>query len=288
MNDILITGVPRSGTTLTCFLLNKLPDVVALHEPIADWGDEADAEAVCDRLQRFFPETRAAMLLTGRAPSKHIDGRIPDNPRGSYTRFSGFKRVLSLGRPALRKSLDARGIVEIDKPLNDALTLCVKHNGRIAALLEPLKVQGYPCFAIIRHPLAILASWNSIDFKPYHGRLRGAELLDRELSRQLDEITDRHARQIHLLNWFFEAFHAHLSPDQIIKYEDVVSSGGKALHPIVPSAKTLDETLTNRNHNALYDHDLMRTLAERLERSEGAFWHYYERDSCHTVMEAGR
>jgi broad-specificity NMP kinase len=30
----LITGIPRSGTTLCCKLLNQRADVVALHEPI--------------------------------------------------------------------------------------------------------------------------------------------------------------------------------------------------------------------------------------------------------------
>ena len=33
--NIVLTGPGRSGTTLTCFLLNKLPDTVALSEPIA-------------------------------------------------------------------------------------------------------------------------------------------------------------------------------------------------------------------------------------------------------------
>jgi len=32
--DIILTGIARSGTTLTCFLLNKLPQAVALHEPM--------------------------------------------------------------------------------------------------------------------------------------------------------------------------------------------------------------------------------------------------------------
>jgi len=32
--DIILTGIARSGTTLTCALLNKLPQTVALHEPM--------------------------------------------------------------------------------------------------------------------------------------------------------------------------------------------------------------------------------------------------------------
>ena len=32
--DIILTGIARSGTTLSCSLLNKLPQCVALHEPM--------------------------------------------------------------------------------------------------------------------------------------------------------------------------------------------------------------------------------------------------------------
>jgi len=33
MPTTLLTGLPRSGTTLVCALLNRLPDTVALSEP---------------------------------------------------------------------------------------------------------------------------------------------------------------------------------------------------------------------------------------------------------------
>lgn len=33
-NNIILTGLPRSGTTLSVHLLNKLPNTVGLHEPI--------------------------------------------------------------------------------------------------------------------------------------------------------------------------------------------------------------------------------------------------------------
>jgi hypothetical protein len=42
--NIVSTGLPRSGTTLTCHLLNKLPNTVALHEPIAP-GQFVDLES---------------------------------------------------------------------------------------------------------------------------------------------------------------------------------------------------------------------------------------------------
>jgi hypothetical protein len=48
-NNILITGTPRSGTTLPCHLLNELPDTVALHEPmkVKEFSGLTDHEEIC-------------------------------------------------------------------------------------------------------------------------------------------------------------------------------------------------------------------------------------------------
>ena len=34
MHNLLLAGIPRSGTTLACALLNRLPNVAALPEPM--------------------------------------------------------------------------------------------------------------------------------------------------------------------------------------------------------------------------------------------------------------
>jgi len=33
-HNIILKEIPRSGTTLVCHLINKLPNFVALHEPM--------------------------------------------------------------------------------------------------------------------------------------------------------------------------------------------------------------------------------------------------------------
>jgi len=57
--DILITGLPRSGTTLTCHLLNKLPNSVALHEPLSpDTLKGLDEAGLVETIQQFFSAQR--------------------------------------------------------------------------------------------------------------------------------------------------------------------------------------------------------------------------------------
>src|SRR5207302_11519895 len=81
MRNVLITGTPRSGTTLLCSLLNKLPDTVALHEPMNVWDFPKcrDASAVADKIDKFCGETRTSLHEHGFAMSKHVGGQIPDN-----------------------------------------------------------------------------------------------------------------------------------------------------------------------------------------------------------------
>lgn len=98
MNDIILTGIPRSGTTLTCHLLNKVSNTVALHEPLLwdDVRDPTDHRAICDGIEQFFHQTRKSCLASGTAITKHTDGLVPDNPMGDYPVYS--KVVQALGR----------------------------------------------------------------------------------------------------------------------------------------------------------------------------------------------
>lgn len=277
-NNIILTGIPRAGTTLACFLLNKLPNVVALHEPIADWGEQQQPHALGKRVDHFFAESRATLLQTGTAVSKQVNGKVPDNPKGNYPVFTQLLNKLFGKPPKLRKSIVTRGLIHIDKPLREDFLLCVKHNGHFTTLLPQLQAQSYSCYAIIRHPLAILASWNSIDFAPYYGRMYAVERLNLALKQQLDAIDSRIERQIFLLNWFFSMYEERLSGENIIRYEEIVASRGTALSLITEGASLLNEPLENKNQNSLYDQTVVPLLAERLAQTDGVFWHYYSLD----------
>ena len=289
-SDVILTGVPRSGTTLVCHLLNKLPDTVALHEPIP-WAQLVrmrDHQVACDEIARFFEQSRASLLTEGVAFSKHVRGRVPDNPKSDYPLL--FRLLPSrslgrrfLGRSVLRKSRESWGRIEVTKELPSDFLLCIKHNAFFTALLETLS-RRYRCYATVRNPLAVLASWNSIDFNARNGHVPAAEQLDLFLALELARIDDRMERQLYVLSWFFEKFHAILPPENVMRYEDIVASGGKALKGITQRAAQLDETLENRNKSRLYNRQLMRTLGEKLLRTEGAFWEFYSRTEVERLL----
>ncbi len=273
-SNIILTGLPRSGTTLTCYLLNKLPNIVALHEPlnVARFRSFAYHETICDHIEACFQQIRKSLLKTGSTISKHIDGQIPANPYGAETSANG-----------LRKGQDTRGLVEINKSLSDNFLLVVKHCAAFSALLETLQ-RGYHCYAIVRNPLSVLASWNSIDTKHHQGHIPAAEDLDQALTQTLSEIPNQFERQFYILAWFFGKYRQILPPENILYYENIVASRGCALKVITPQAINLNQTLENKNNNKLYKRELMLILGEKLLKTEGPFWTFYSKESVERLL----
>lgn len=188
-NNVALTGVPRSGMMLVCYLLNTLPNIVALHEPLdvdAIFQKGATLQGVHSAILTNFGQIRAQILKYKTAPSYQIDGQIPDNS------FSSF-----LNNNGLRQEIADFGTVAIEKPLAEDFCLVIKQPSAFTAVLEILSL---PTIAIIRNPLAVLASWNSVDTYHHLGHSPTAELLHAELREELAWTTDLHQKQLILLN----------------------------------------------------------------------------------------
>lgn len=273
--NVVLTGLPRSGTTLACHLLNKLPNTVALLEPLEpDQFVERlpDRDAVARDLERWYRRMRKMVIRRGEVISKHVDGEIPDNP---------FEERRPGREP--RQWLARKGRIQVSKDLERAFFLVVKDPPMFTALL-PTLAQRFPTFAVVRNPLAVLASWQSVDIPARKGRVPKAELYDPRLVQRLTGIDDRIERQLVLLDWWCERFERYLPSDHIIRYEDITLSGGRALATIVPAAKDLNEQLVGRNANSLYDRNDVARIGERLLESKGAYWRFYPRESVAELL----
>jgi len=295
-NHLILTGIPRAGTSLACTLLNQLPNTVALVEPLPGTIMQQlnNSPTDCKLIDTFFQETRKSLLLTGRAHSTQVAGKVPDNTADSG--FAGklldrlelympVAKDLPLQKLRTRRAHAARASVQIDKELTDDFLLCIKHPISFTTILATL-TSAYPCYALIRNPLAVLASWNTVPFQVREGRAKFAEQRDAELKQQLARSNDRYTRQIILLSWFFTQFIKFLPAEQIIRYEDVVATGGSALQPITSRASHLNQSLENKNQSHLYDHQLMQQLAMQLLETESACWHFYCKEEVVALVEA--
>jgi hypothetical protein len=275
-NDVLVTGTPRSGTTLTCHLLNKLPDTVALHEPmkVNKFAQLENHEEICRSIKRFCDEQRMSIYERKRAISKNVGGAVPDNHYGESRSDGG-----------LRQSLASKSEIVIDKDLSQNFLLVIKHISAFTALLGML-VEHFPVYAVVRNPLATLTSWNSIDFNLQRGHVPAAERLDANVKAKLANIDDVLDRQIWLLGWFHGQFRRYLPEQSIIRYESVIESRGKVLSVVRPEAEYLSEPLESQNRSKLYDHDSMHRIGERLLESDGAYWESYTKESIEHLLQS--
>lgn len=272
--DVILTGIARSGTTLACTLLNQHPDTVALHEPMSPrmLVGLSVPEGVNGRVAAFFATQRRSLLEHGEASSRVIDGKIPDNPYAATP-----------GPNGLRTSVVREGVVRVDKPLTPSFRLVVKHPSCFTALLGTL-TQRFPCHAIVRNPLAILLSWQTTEANWNHGRQPAAEAFDDDLRLRLDAEPDPLGRQLAMLSWSFGQYARHLPAESVIRYEDLIATGGRALERVAPMAGVLVEPLSSRNANPIYGDLDVAAIGRRLLATSGPQWDFYPRDAVRDLV----
>lgn len=293
---MLITGLPRSGTTLTCELLDRLPDTVALDEPMdreqflqdavhvsrrgalrrAPTTSMVDLDKVADNIVAFMQSSRRSLLNDGTAWSKHVGGRV-----------RGAKVSDARGGDGLRQKLAERGRIAVDKELSPAFLLAAKHNSGFMAVLEQL-TRRLPVFAVVRNPLATLASWSTVPFPVHDGHASLAEAIDHSLTERLAALPDRVDRQLSLMDWFFERIDRCLPARSIIRYEDLIATNGTVLRAVTPRAGALDQSLSSRNVHASGAGTSVPVLAERLLASSGAYWRLYGREEVEGLLTSLR
>ena len=272
----LLSGIPRAGTSLCCRLAGELPDTVALSEPLirrkALGGMDTPHDA-CARVGDFVEQTRMRILAERRAPSIHFEGRLGDNMVAS-----------TLADAGLRQPQGEWGEIAIGKPLSARFTLVVKHNALFAALL-PRLTEFFSCLALVRNPLSILASWQTVDLPVHRGRIPAGEALDSDLHRILEREPDTLRRQLIVLDWFFGRYHAYLDPRHIIRYEDLVDTAGLALFRRLGHVQARPAILKSRNTNVLYDKAMIGTLLKALLEAGGTWTCFYRPSDCEEVAD---
>jgi hypothetical protein len=256
--NIILTGPPRSGTTLTCNLLNKLPNVVALHEPMNLKLFPNKKEGLKNTID-FFDKMRTLIDEEGFAISKVKDGAIPTNPfeEGESNRTSIVKKEK----------------FKIEKQLSPDYVLIIKQNAHFTFLLNELK-NHFPCYSVIRNPLTTIASWNSINAPVSEGNLTVLKGLEPLLFEKLNTISDLFLRQIALYNEIVKNYSL-LNEKNIIRYEDLITSSGKVLSAITEVATELQVKMINKNEVNNYKLDQMEMIANKILSDQGAWRKFY-------------
>ena len=254
--------MPRSGTSLCCRLVGERPGAAALNEPLGTELDgTADRAAAVAEIGGFLERVRSRALEERRVPSLQVNGRLDDAVVAAAAADNGLRP-----RRAVRGDV-ATGALDAD------FLLLAKHNALFAALLPEL-AERHPFLALVRNPVAVLASWRTADLPVARGRIPAGERFDPVLARRLDAEPGTLARQVAVLDWFFARYRDHLPARRILRYEDVAASaGGVLFRALGLRSEAPAEPLANRNANPLY-RDAGR-IASALDASGGAWRDFY-------------
>lgn len=211
----LITGIPRSGTTLCCNLINQRKDAFALHEPInpGDIQTGYTALQAADSIVKQIAQFNRA--IEQGLPFTHGDkgGLTIDNPVG-HTIKNGVRQVVA-----------KRGMVQLPPREKNSYELIVKQNALFTALM-PILASQFPMICIVRNPVDVLLSWLTVDLPINRGHIPAGERFDAALKNSLQG-AECLSRQIIIYQWFMQRFLSSSLP--CIRYEDIVSSDGAVL-----------------------------------------------------------
>ena len=274
--DIVLTGIPRGGTTLACHLLGEAPDTLALFEPMPVESLPVNHHEALLEVARYFHAVRQRALNEGRVPSKHRDGRVPDNPFGERDDAAG-----------VRPWLAHLGEIEVDKPISAQFRLVIKHNSAFVAMLPALATR-FPVIGVVRNPLAVLASWRSVDLSVSHGRLPAGEHLDPQLAADLAAQPDLLRRQVLLVDWFFARLQQWVAPAHLVRYEETITSSGESLLQAAGIASGDARTRTalrSQNTNRQYDAGEVQMLVTALRTHARACWQTYSIEDVETLAK---
>ena len=232
--NVLITGVPRSGTSLFISLLNRVDGIVALNEIYAS-----------PHLHRVFHRLRR-MIEQGRSVPNKFDaqGQVTTNTIDGDTHVR-------------------RTRIEVDRPnfvLAHKLTLPYLRR------LPELARAGWEVWALVRHPAYAIASWMRCPPNfPVADLATPHPLLDHVPFTT----TDLPTRRIEAWNHLARTIHAHRDRINVVRYEDLVADAASELGRfckrydlVVPDLEQLETNNRSRRYAGLDEEFLTRVEAE--------------------------
>ena len=266
--NIILTGIPRSGTTLACKILADVDNQIALNEPIAGKFFKAGiaGEKVVEKCMQEF---RMSLFNDKMAPVRAKAGKITDN---AFSQTGG-----------IRKRVISRYDVHFPKDLHSDFTLILKHCAEFSLILPKLQ-NKFECFAIIRNPLAVLASWNSVDVPVSRGKVAKSQILNPAFFKKLEAIKTLEEKQFFILDWYYSCYDF-LPETNVIQYESIIGSNGAALSVISQKETLSNSELNSKNRNHLYDEKAMEGYLNTLLNRDGTYLKHYSKEEITEMAE---
>jgi len=234
VKNILITGIPRSGTSLLTKLLSQQDNVLCFSEPswlkdirYPEQTSEEFSYALKDKINHIRKDIKNGYPVT--ITVKKGTDELPDN----Y-----FKRRKN-GQQNYKE--DKEVFVEH----RDDLVIVIKSNTLFTAcLFELIKLQEWQIHCVVRDPLYTLMSWRSLDIPISRGEIKIGELYSEEVKKIALE-KNIIKRQVLIYRWFvYQYVQCNCS---IIDYSEFVKYPKFYLEKILNRSVRKNYKLDNKN-----------------------------------------
>jgi hypothetical protein len=214
-HNVLITGLPRSGTTLVNAIVDGLPNALSLSEPGRHgsmFEESFSARDLVRRIRDDLPNLRQEI----------IDGLpLEDrrNPDGSAVTNYFAASQAGAPRPEIFSQLKVTRA-----GLRPDFLLGIKHNALFTGVLPHLlEVDDWSVVCVIRNPIDVVCSWRSLDLPVSHGRLPLGERYWLELREISASERDLLEKQILLCELFYRRYREAGPRVTVLRYEDLVA-----------------------------------------------------------------
>jgi hypothetical protein len=215
MQDLIITGIPRSGTSLAGAIIDQLPNAVCLSEPEhqVDLMEAADtAEKFVTHLGADFDAIRQTLLVGGTVLDRRGDGGRPVTNYFGRRTPEGQRGVAYAVMPISRKGI------------SPDFLLAIKHNALYAGVLpEITRNTRFRVVAIVRDPVSVLLSLRSLELPMSRGRLPAAERFWPEMAKLTRTEMDLTDKQICICDLLCRRFAEPARGVTVVRYESFVA-----------------------------------------------------------------
>jgi len=140
-NDLVVTGIPRSGTSYVCALLNGIENTVLVNEPVEALQYLHNRSS--HTLTEYYTRTRGSILKGMPIQNKIVDGKFIEDTNDNDVRCEYIPEVKDASFVFGSKNTFVYLVCleKIRKQLPDAVII-----------------------ACVRHPYDVIASWKSVKF----------------------------------------------------------------------------------------------------------------------------
>jgi hypothetical protein len=257
--DLIITGAPRSGTSLAAAIIDRAPGCLCLSEPeshVELMRNAISAEDFVAKIGQEFDTVRRSVLEGGSVLDRRCADGAPITNYFTNPGRDGQREAQYTIRPITRPGLPADFV------------LGVKHVALYAAVLAELVQAGrYRLIALVRDPVALLMSWRSLDLPISRGRLPAGERFWPELRSLGEAELELTEKQIRICDLLFGRFLRWAGRVAILRYEHLVADPAILLRAAgVTEIGSVPASALISNNAPLLADDVRMGLAERIRR----------------------